>query len=332
MVKNKENKAKKETFDEKSVETEKVEKKVKKKSFSFSKVFFMFILLLIIAGLASTHLPFVKKHLFSEGNKEVDLAVQVLQGDVLSLENGLDDLKKSTDSDVDLLRQKLDSLEKHNLNVITSKADNATILGVIQRLDNVEVRLNEVAKVSDNGALIATATMLVKDAAERGSNYIYELSVLRSLAEGEPKLLPYLGVLSKYDEKGVYSEIYLTNEFNKIYSLETIKNNQDKPIEPTDDFMTKFNKKFGKIMTIKYRNAEEVKAVNLDDVYVLVNAQDFSRVVFELEKPQYQEILEANETLRLWVQNVKSRQEFYDAISKLTAYSLGIMKANQFKN
>ncbi|MFV0625931.1 MAG: hypothetical protein ACK5N8_01095 [Alphaproteobacteria bacterium] len=340
MVKNKEIKVKNKPLVEEKVEranssSEQDIKTAKKKSHFFLKFFSALFLLVGFCTFIVFKNPIIKEYFFpdlAKNEKDLNLTVQVLQNNVLNMEEDFSILKRDLNSDVDNLRQKYDSLEKHNLNVISSKADNASILGVIQRLDTIEVRLNEVAKVSDNGALIATTTMLVKDAAERGSNYIYEMSVLRSLAENEPKLLPYIEILGSFDEKGIYSETYLANQFNKIYSFDALEKQKEKPTEEPTSFMDKFNKKFGKLITIKYKNTQEIEEVTLDDIFVLVQAQDFSRALFELERPQYQTFVESNENLRAWMQDVKSRQEFYDAISKITAYSLGVMKANQLKN
>lgn len=48
----------------------------------------------------------------------------------------------------------MDAVEKTNLNVIDSKADVATVLGLLTRVDKLEDKLDKMAKVTDEGALI----------------------------------------------------------------------------------------------------------------------------------------------------------------------------------
>lgn len=80
------------------------------------------------------------------------------------------------------LSERMDAVEKTNLNVIDSKADVATVLGLLTRVDKLEDKLDKMAKVTDEGALILTAVMLVKDGAERGGSFEYEIEVLQQIA------------------------------------------------------------------------------------------------------------------------------------------------------
>lgn len=67
--------------------------------------------------------------------------------------------------------------------MIDSKADVATVLGIITRLDKIEERLDTLAKISDDGALVLTATMMVKESSENGTNFAYEAEILQQLAK-----------------------------------------------------------------------------------------------------------------------------------------------------
>ena len=73
--------------------------------------------------------------------------------------------------DFSYVDEKISNIEKLNQNIIDSKADVATILGVITRMDKAEERLDALNKISDDSALILTAAMLVKDSAERGGSF-----------------------------------------------------------------------------------------------------------------------------------------------------------------
>ena len=84
--------------------------------------------------------------------------------------------------DTAALEKRFETLEKFNQNVIDSKADVSIVLGLLTRLDKVEQQLDVLSKITDQGAVILTATMMVKDAAERGGSFIYEAEVLNQLA------------------------------------------------------------------------------------------------------------------------------------------------------
>lgn len=95
--------------------------------------------------------------------------MNVLQNQINQLQNQISSLPEGSSATVDLSRfdSKLEAIEKQNLNVIDSKADVATVLGIITRLDKIEERLDTLAKISDDGALVLTATMMVKESSEK---------------------------------------------------------------------------------------------------------------------------------------------------------------------
>lgn len=56
------------------------------------------------------------------------------------------------------MKDRLNAIEKQNLNVIDSKADVALVLGLLTRMDKAEAQMGKLAKISDDGALILSAT------------------------------------------------------------------------------------------------------------------------------------------------------------------------------
>lgn len=56
------------------------------------------------------------------------------------------------------MKDRLNAIEKQNLNVIDSKADVALVLGLLTRMDKAEAQMGRLAKISDDGALILSAT------------------------------------------------------------------------------------------------------------------------------------------------------------------------------
>ncbi|MDR1693750.1 MAG: hypothetical protein LBR70_00960 [Lactobacillaceae bacterium] len=228
------------------------------------------------------------------------------------------------------LKERYDVLEENNLNTIRSKADVSLVLGMIGRLDNIENKVNEAAKVSDRGALIAMATGLVKEAWERGGDFTYEMSVLDQITREETRIRPYIEVLNKHSEGIVYNETLLTGDFEKIYNMYFLQD--DEEITDDSDWRAKFNKKFGKLLTIKIRRTpEEKEEVNLDKTLSLIKEGEFNKAVEELNKGKYADIVKDNSELKDWLHQANARVEFVSALSKVSAYSLAVMKVNEFQ-
>ena len=113
---------------------------------------------------------------------------------------------------------KVAAMEVVNLNVINSKADVASVLGVVTRMDKAEQKLDKITAVDDESALILTAAMLVKDSAERGGSFEYEAEVLSSIAANQPKFKRQVEQLQSFAKNGIKTELQLVGEFDRIYN------------------------------------------------------------------------------------------------------------------
>lgn len=234
------------------------------------------------------------------------------------------------------LNNRFNFLEENNLNIINSKADVALMLGIIQRADEIEKKLATISQVSNQGALIVTATMLVKDASETSDNYLYEFSVLKELAKNENAIQKEISVLEKYAKDKIYNTDNLIQDFIDIYMLSKLQNEED--ITEKDSNFAKFNDKFGKIVKLKIKKKSEDKEnkdikeeVSLNIPAQMVADGDIYLAVKELEQEKYNEIIKENPSLETWLYRINSKLEFNNAISKISAYSLGIMRANNLK-
>lgn len=317
------------------------ELKVKVKKNGFLKKLWKFLFSIFVVAIFILTIFIVLQH-----PKVKEYYTEILTGkermEIAKLNNELsilrEDLNKNTvnnnnvlklNENLKILAERYKILEENNLNTIRSKADVALVLGIIGRLDNIENKVTEVAKVSDKGALIAMAVGLVKDACERGGDYTYELSVLDQLTKDELSIRSYVEVLNKYSKEVVYNEYFLSSEFEKIYKLAFA----EEEILDDADWKAKFNKRFGKIMTIKHRKASEnqdIEELNLDRALYFIKNGEFNRAVEELNRDKYVPIVGSNPELKDWLYFANSRIEFTSALSKISAYSLAVMKVNEF--
>ena len=104
------------------------------------------------------------------------------------------------------MKDRLNAIEKQNLNVIDSKADVALVLGLLTRMDKAEAQMGRLAKISDDGALILSATMMIKEAAAKGEPFAYEAEVLDLLARGDEKISQPVAEIVKYAPQGIKSK------------------------------------------------------------------------------------------------------------------------------
>lgn len=114
------------------------------------------------------------------------------------------------------MKDRLNAIEKQNLNVIDSKADVALVLGLLTRMDKVETQMGRLAKISDDGALILSATMMIKEAAAKGEPFAYEAEVLDLLARGDEKISQPVAEIVKYAPQGIKSKRHWRQALTKF--------------------------------------------------------------------------------------------------------------------
>ena len=231
--------------------------------------------------------------------------------------------------DLSGIEARIDGIEKINLNVIDSKADVATVLGVVTRMDKAEQKLDRLATVTDDSALILTGVMLVKDSAERGGSFEYEAEVLNNIVADNPQMRQKAARLGEFARKGILSERELVREFEKIYAnlLKEQKSDFDKT------WKERLNSKLNEIVQIKKVNAEapEFSAdKSLQAVRQEVDEGRLAAAANMLLLPENQEWMK-NAALQAWVKDVRIREEFYGIIRSMSASSLAVMKVNFLK-
>ena len=90
-------------------------------------------------------------------------------------------------------------------------------MGLVTRLDKAEENLDKLAKVTDQGALVLSATMLIKEAADNGQRFEYETEILQLLAKGDVKLNEPIAIIAKYAKDGIQ-----TKSLRKLGKIELI--------------------------------------------------------------------------------------------------------------
>lgn len=308
----------------------------------WKSAFFKLILLVLLAGAAYGlwKNPQIVSQIRSaisapeEKTQEQTLRQQVfvLQSQIQELQNHVRMLGSGVPGSAEqfaAMNDKIAAIEKTNLNVIDSKADVATVLGLLTRVDKHEQQIDKLAKVTDSSALTLTAVLLVKDSAERGGNYEYEMEVLQQIAGDEPRFRESLKEMEKYSAQGIASQEQLKKEFAAIYK-HMLKAQKD---EFDQTWQDRINTKLSEIVQIKRVNGEKPKFeadAGLEKIRQDVETGRLPEAVNELKLPANAGLLQ-NAALKAWLQKAEARLSFYQAVAKISAGSMAIMKVKFLK-
>ena len=259
-------------------------------------------------------------------NEAMIIQINQLQNQVAALQSQILNLPAP---DLSSFEEKVASLEKQNLNVIDSKADASIVLGMLTRVDKLENRLDKLAKISDDGALILSAAMLVKQAAEEGGSFVYEAEVLNQLAPSATAIQKDISVILEFARNGIASKQELARQFKNIYAS----------VQPTEDesdktWKERLNNKLNEYIKIskKGEHQEEVVSQNqLDEIMLLVADKNIKKAVKLIESSDNDDIKQ-NRQIQSWLVDAQNMISFNQAIRNIAAYCLAEMKVNNLKN
>ena len=236
----------------------------------------------------------------------------------------------NSQEDIEELKNRFVTMEKTNLSVLEAKADASTVLGIVTRLDKLEEKVDTLARVTDDSALILTAVLMVKDTAERGTIFSYEAEILSQLAQNNIKIKEPVALIEKTAEVGVKSDVYLVNKFADIY--DEISKQQKKEFEKTwkDRINSKLNE-FIKVRRTNQKIPEFEGNKQLNDIKNLVDEEDFAGALVLLNSSENKIWVDKYQSLQEWIKQVQNKIDFNMAIKQIANNSLAVMKVNSIK-
>ena len=259
-------------------------------------------------------------------NEALILQLNQLQNQVASLRSQILNIPKP---DYSAFEKKVASLEKVNLNVIDSKADASIVLGMLTRVDKLENRLDKLVKISDDGALILSAAMLVRQAADEGGEFVYEAEILNQLTPETASIKKDVLVIVGYAHSGVASKKSLVYDFKKIET-----ESQEVIEESAKNWKDRLNDKLNEYIKINKAGENAIQAEKNTDFYNLANLVSdgqFYRAVKLIESSE-SDAIKQNQSLQKWLVKAKDMISFNEAIRNIAAYGLAEMKVNNLKN
>ena len=245
---------------------------------------------------------------------------------------------KADNPDLTEFSRRIDDIQAISVNTIKSKADVETVLGLIGRMDQAEGRLNDLSKVTNDGALLLTAAMLVKDAGQRGGTFVYEAEVLDELAAGHHKIAKEVARISEIAAIGVPTVSELQREFAVVYL-------QRYPEAPKEEEVVANNwkdriyhqlRKFVKIKKTDQTSKQEEPVFSEEDrawsiIRDFVLEGDIEKAVGIIQKPLNEKVA-SDEELEKWLEHARIYCDFYSSVSRISANALAVMKVKFLKN
>ncbi len=223
---------------------------------------------------------------------------------------------------------RINMVEKINSQVLDAKANVSTVLGLINRMDNAEQKLDKLEIINDDSALILTATMLVKDAAATGKPFEYEAGVLSQVVRDNVKLQTYVSKIETFASKGVPTEFQLMKEFGEIYEQNLDASETD--VVENKNWKDRLLAKLNELVQVKKTNIvvpQSAKNKIWSETYELVMNAKFEDAANNLRGAG----LADNADVASWIAKVNLHIEFEQLINKLAAQSLAIMKVKFLK-
>ena len=261
-----------------------------------------------------------------KANETLVLQINQLQNQIASLRAQIMNIPAP---DYSAFEDKVAALEKINLNVIDSKADAAIVLGMLTRVDKLENRLDKLVKISDDGALVLSAAMLVKQAAEEGGDFIYEAEILNQLTPETASIKKDVSVIVEYAHNGVAFKKSLIHDFKKIYAESQVSTE-----EPAKNWKERLNDKLNEYIKINKagENAIQIEQnTDFENLAKIVSDGQIYKAIKLIESSE-SDAIKQNQSLQKWLVDAKNMMSFNQAIRNIAAYSLAEMKVNNLKN
>lgn len=319
-----------------------VKVKARKKFISKPIVSMMVVAAVVVLGYKLWENPLLLKQakdFLFVGSKSEDVyqkQITSLKQQISELQDSLSELKiKVSNPDFSEINKRIDDIQQISVNTIKSKADVEAVLGLVVRMDNAEGKITDLAKVTNESALVLTAAMLVKDAGERGGQFVYEAEVLSELAAENYKIAKEVTRLNELAEEGVPSVKELQEAFSEVFVARYPEVTEEELV--ANNWKDRIYHQISKVVKIKNKNGATQNEVELskdDKVWLIVNdvvmTGDINKAIAIVNKPINKSVAE-DENMQSWLKKANMYKDFYDSISRISANSLAVMKVKFLK-
>lgn len=226
------------------------------------------------------------------------------------------------------LHDKVGKMETLTAQYMNIKADSSAVISLGERLDHVEKRTQKLAQISNDGALILTAALMIRENAAAGQPVRFEAEILKQLAASQPDLETPINYVYNNSSRQYPSNKILTDSFKNIssrivYDLKHQGSWKERLLRKINEYVH--------ISSPAADSPEDTEIKALEEIKNYVDEGQFAIAVEQLAKPENQSLLE-NQDLNQWFAVTDSKLKFNRALSQIAAYSLALMKSEGLKN
>ena len=237
-------------------------------------------------------------------------------------------IPESVTNAINGLHDKVGKMETLTAQYMNIKADSSAVISLGERLDELEKRTRRLSQISNDGALVLTAALMIRENAAAGQPVRFEAEMLKQLAAGRPEIETAVDYVYNNSSRQYPSNKNLTESFNRIsgrivYDLRHQGSWKDRLLRKINEYIH--------ISSPAADSRENAEITALEEIKGYVDEGQFAIAVELLSRPENETLL-ADEALNKWFAITDSKLKFNRALSEISAYSLALMKTEGLKN
>lgn len=237
-------------------------------------------------------------------------------------------IPESVTNAINGLHDKVGKMETLTAQYMNIKADSSAVISLGERLDELEKRTRRLSRISNDGALVLTAALMIRENAAAGQPVRFEAEMLKQLAAGRPEIETAVDYVYNNSSRQYPSNKNLTESFNRIsgrivYDLRHQGSWKDRLLRKINEYIH--------ISSPAADSRENAEITALEEIKGYVDEGQFAIAVELLSRPENETLL-ADEALNKWFAITYSKLKFNRALSEISAYSLALMKTEGLKN
>ena len=237
-------------------------------------------------------------------------------------------IPESVTNAINGLHDKVGKMETLTAQYMNIKADSSAVISLGERLDELEKRTRRLSRISNDGALVLTAALMIRENAAAGQSVRFEAEMLKQLADGRTEIETAVDYVYNNSSRQYPSNKNLTESFNRIsgrivYDLRHQGSWKDRLLRKINEYIH--------ISSPAADSRENAEITALEEIKGYVDEGQFAIAVELLSRPENETLL-ADEALNKWFAITDSKLKFNRALSEISAYSLALMKTEGLKN
>ena len=202
-------------------------------------------------------------------------------------------IPESVTNAINGLHDKVGKMETLTAQYMNIKADSSAVISLGERLDELEKRTRRLSRISNDGALVLTAALMIRENAAAGQPVRFEAEMLKQLAAGRPEIETAVDYVYNNSSRQYPSNKNLTESFNRIsgrivYDLRHQGSWKDRLLRKINEYIH--------ISSPAADSRENAEITALEEIKGYVDEGQFAIAVELLSRPENETLL-ADEAL-----------------------------------